>query len=44
MIGGTSFFANGELFALAPSASTVLRKPVEIDERLAASERVAVFA
>lgn len=38
MITGSSLFANGELFEIAPTVSTVLRKPVAIDELLAVSE------
>jgi DNA-binding response OmpR family regulator len=44
VITGSSLFANGELFDLAPSVSTVLRKPVAIDELLAVSEHVPVVA
>lgn len=44
MITGSSLFANGELFDMAPSVSTVLRKPVAIDELLAVSEHRALSA
>ncbi len=38
MITGSSLFTHGELFDIAPSVSTVLRKPVHVDELLAVSE------
>lgn len=38
MITGSSLFANGELFELAPTITSILRKPVHIDELLAVSE------
>jgi CheY-like chemotaxis protein len=44
MITGSSLFANGELFDMAPSVSTVLRKPVAIDELLAVTEHRALTA
>ena len=44
MITGSSLFANGELFEMAPSVATVLRKPVSIDELLAVSEHRALSA
>ena len=44
MITGSSLFANGELFEMAPAVSTVLRKPVPIDELLAVSEHRAIMA
>jgi len=44
MITGSSLFANGELFEMAPAVSTVLRKPVAIDELLAVSEHRAFSA
>lgn len=44
MITGSSLFANGELFEMAPTVSTVLRKPVAIDELLAVSEHRPVTA
>jgi DNA-binding NtrC family response regulator len=43
MITGSSLFANGELFEMAPTVSTVLRKPVAIDELLAVSEHGSVM-
>jgi DNA-binding NtrC family response regulator len=42
MITGSSLFANGELFEMAPTVSTVLRKPVAIEELLAVSEHRSV--
>jgi DNA-binding NtrC family response regulator len=42
MITGSSLFAKGEIFEIAPSVSTVLRKPVAIEELLAVSEHGAV--
>jgi DNA-binding NtrC family response regulator len=44
MITGSALFANGELFEMAPAVSTVLRKPVAIDELLAVSEHRALMA
>jgi DNA-binding response OmpR family regulator len=44
MITGSSLFANGELFEIAPTVSTVLRKPVPIEELLAVSEHCSVPA
>ena len=44
MITGSSLFANGELFEMAPAVSTVLRKPVPIEELLAVSEHRAIMA
>jgi len=38
MITGSQLFANGELFNIAPAISTVLRKPVGVEEILAVSE------
>ena len=40
MITGSTLFARGEIFAMAPTVSTVLRKPVPVDELLAVSEHV----
>lgn len=42
MVTGSSLFANGELFDIAPSITTVLRKPVAVDELLAISEHGVV--
>ncbi len=44
MITGSSLFANGELFDMAPTVSNVLRKPVSNDELLAVSEHRALSA
>ncbi len=44
MITGSTLFANGELFEIAPGVSTVLRKPVPIDELIAVSEHSTVGA
>ena len=41
IITGSNLFANGELFEMDPSVTTVLRKPVPIDELLAVSEYCA---
>jgi DNA-binding NtrC family response regulator len=41
MITGSSLFARGEIFAMAPAVATVLRKPVPIEELLAVSEHLA---
>ncbi len=38
IITGSSLFAKGELFEMAPSVTTVLRKPVPINELLAVAE------
>lgn len=38
---GTPLFAQGELFDIAPSIASVLRKPVGIDDLLAVSEHAA---
>jgi hypothetical protein len=37
MITGSTLFARGEIFEMAPAVATVLRKPVPIDELLAFS-------
>ena len=39
-ITGSTLFARGEIFEMAPTVSTVLRRPVPIDELLAVSEQV----
>lgn len=44
MVTGSSLFAKGELFEIAPSVATVLRKPVKIDELLAVSEHGVMVA
>jgi DNA-binding response OmpR family regulator len=44
MITGSPLFANGELFEMAPAVSTILRKPVAIDELLAVSEHRSLMA
>ena len=41
MITGSSLFARGEIFEMAPAVATVLRKPVPIEELLAVSEHLA---
>lgn len=38
VITGSHLFANGELFEIAPSVASVLRKPVGVEELLAVSE------
>lgn len=42
MITGSALFPKGELFEMVPSLSTVLRKPVAIDELLAVTEHRAL--
>ena len=44
LITGSNLFARGELFELAPSIGTVLRKPVPIAELLAVSEHSEAIA
>jgi two-component system response regulator RegA len=43
MVTGSSLFANGELFDMAPTVSTVLRKPIAIEELLAVAEHGSVM-
>jgi DNA-binding response OmpR family regulator len=40
MITGSTLFARGEIFEMAPTVATVLRKPVPIEELLAVSEHI----
>jgi DNA-binding NtrC family response regulator len=44
MIAGSALFANSALFDMAPAVSTVLRKPVPLEELLAVSELRAIMA
>ncbi len=44
MITGSTLFARGEIFEMAPTVATVLRKPVAIHELLAVSEHMPAAA